>query len=566
VEDESGLTLCKRSIGPMKEQIVAIVPARGGSKGISRKNIRMLAGKPLIAHILEAAQCSEYLERTIVSSDDSEILETARRFGAEAIRRPKKLSKDDVPLDPVIYHVLQKLESKGYYPTIVVTLQPTSPTLRVETIDEAIRKLIEEELDTVISVKDATHLYWIEKDGKFVPLFKERKNRQFLPKILKETGSIIASRRGVISENNRIGKNISFIHVSPNEAVDIDSPRDWWLTEKILNQKRIVFRVDGSQEIGLGHIYRALTLAQRIMDHQITFLMDSRYTLGISIVEQHKQRVVTFSGDAMPLIESLNPDIIINDILDTDTHYMQALKRMGKFVVNFEDLGEGAQYANLVINALYDSPVPYTNHLWGSDYVCLRDEFHSRKKNTLRPEVKNILVTFGGVDEQNLTCKVLSALHRCNTETKVTVILGLGYIHHPSLNDFLENTQFTCKVKKNVRFISYYMEKADLVFTSCGRTVYEVAAIGTPCITLAQNDREMGHLFANINNGIVNLGLGKAVDEDKIIETTQELIRKPQLRMEMRKKMERHDLKSGITRVLKAIFQNYDQFREDYHA
>lgn len=550
----------------MKERILAIVPARGGSKGISRKNVRILAGKPLIAHILETASNSEYLERIIVSSEDLEILEIAKRFGAEAMRRPKRLSADDVSLDPVIYHVLQRLETKGYHPTIIVTLQPTSPTLSTETIDEAIRKLIEEKLDTVISVKDATHLYWIEKEGKFVPLYDERKNRQFLPRILKETGGIIASRRDVINEHNRIGKNISFVHISPEEAIDIDSAREWWLTEKILNQKKILFRVDGNQEIGLGHVYRALTLAQRIIDHQVTFLMDSRYDLGISTVKQHHQKIVTFVDDPLPTIETLDPDIIINDILDSDTNYMQALKRMGKFVVNFEDLGEGAQFANLVINALYDSPIPYTNHLWGSDYVCLRDEFLLKKKTALRPEVKNILVTFGGVDEQNLTCKVLSALYRCNTGSKVTVILGLGYTHHTSLNDFLEKTQFKCQVYKNVRYMSDYMERADLIFTSCGRTVYEVAAIGTPCITLAQNQREMGHLFANINNGILNLGLGKSVNEEKIIEVTQELCKKPRLRMEMHKKMERHDLKSGIERVLKAIYHNYEQGREEYHA
>ena len=315
----------------MEERIIAIVPARGGSKGISRKNVRMLAGKPLIAHIVETASSSEYFERIIVSSEDSEILETAKRFGAETIRRPKRLSADDVPLDPVIYHVLQRIEKKGYYPTIVVTLQPTSPTLRRETIDETVKKLIEQKFDTVISVKDATHLYWIEKEGKFVPLFRERKNRQFLPRILKETGSIIASRRDVISETNRIGKNISFVHISPEEAIDIDSPREWWLTEKILNQKKIVFRVDGKQEIGLGHVYRALTLAQRIIDHQVTFLMNSRNALGISVVKQQHQKIVTFTDDPLPIIDTLNPDIIINDILDTDTNYMQALKRKGKF-------------------------------------------------------------------------------------------------------------------------------------------------------------------------------------------------------------------------------------------
>ena len=298
------------------------------------------------------------------------------------------------------------------------------------------------------------------------------------------------------------------------------------------------------------------------MEDQVIFLMDSRYSLGISIVKQHHQEIVAFEGDPIPVIETLNPDILINDILDTDVQYMQALKRIGKFVVNFEDLGKGVQYANLVINALYESPVPYTNHLWGPDYVCLRDEFYSIKKERLRPEVKTILITFGGVDEGNLTCKVLSALHKCKANFKVTVILGLGYIHDSSLSQFLAKSKMNCQIRKNVKFISKYMAKADIVYTSCGRTIYEVATVGTPCIALAQNDREMGHLFANINNGIINLGLGKTVDEKKIVEVTEELISKPYLRVEMRRKMQRHDLRSGIDRVLKAIFHHYYEFRK----
>jgi len=549
-----------------EEKIIAIIPARGGSKGITRKNIRLLAGQPLISYILETAKSSKYLHRIIVSTEDEEIAETAKRFGAEVIRRSKKLSGDDVPLDPVVYDVLQKLERKGYFPTIVLTLQPTCPTLKVQTLDQAIKKLIAEKLDTVISVKDETHLYWVENGDRFIPLFEERRNRQFLPEILKETGSFLASRRHVISPTSRIGQNISFVRVSTEEAIDIDSTMDWWLTEKILNQKTIVFRVDGYKEIGLGHIYRTLALAQRIMDHQVIYLMDSRYSAGISIVERNHHKIVTYKRDPIPAIETLNPDIVINDILDTGLQYMQALKRLGKFVVNFEDLGEGAQFADLVINALYESPLPYSNHLWGPDYVCLRDEFYSVEKRKLRPEVKNVLITFGGVDEGNLTCKVLSALHKCGTDLNVTVILGPAYIHDKTLKRIIETRKIKCQVRKNVKYISKYMAKADLVYTSCGRTVYEVVAVGTPCIALAQSDREMRHLYANINNGVINLGLGKTVEEEKIIEVTAELISKLHLRLEMQKKMQRHQLHSGIDRVLKAIFHHYHELRKDYRA
>ena len=106
------------------------------------------------------------------------------------------------------------------------------------------------------------------------------------------------------------------------------------------------------------------------------------------------------------------------------------------------------------------------------------------------------------------------------------------------------------------------MANADLIYTSCGRTVYEVVAVGTPCIALAQNDREMMHLYANINNGVMNLGLGANVKAEKIIEVTKELISKFHLRLEMQKKMQGHQLNSGINRVLEAIFHHYHELRK----
>ena len=156
-------------------RILVVIPARGGSKGIPRKNIRLLAGKPLIAYSIQTALKSKYVDDVVVSTEDVEIAEISKNYGSEIVRRPMDLAKDEVPLDPVIFHALNCIESrKGVTYDYVISMQPTSPLLKRETLDKAIVELIDGGYDTLITVRDETHLYWTRKNGKFVPLNEER--------------------------------------------------------------------------------------------------------------------------------------------------------------------------------------------------------------------------------------------------------------------------------------------------------------------------------------------------------------------------------------------------------
>src|SRR3989344_1132419 len=127
-------------LSPKKKKILAIIPARGGSKGIPGKNIKLLAGKPLIAHSIEAARNSRFINRVIVSTDDEHIANAARKYGAEIIMRPKELAEDKTPMDPVLQHAVEFLEKENYIPEAVMLLQPTSPLRTTEHINEAIEK------------------------------------------------------------------------------------------------------------------------------------------------------------------------------------------------------------------------------------------------------------------------------------------------------------------------------------------------------------------------------------------------------------------------------------------
>ena len=141
----------------MKNKIIAIIPARGGSKGISRKNIKSLAGKPLIAYSIEAALKSKYINSVVVSTEDEEIAKISEKCGAEVIERPEELAKDEKPTIDVIFQVLEILRMKNHTPDIVVLLQPTSPLRDTEDIDNAIELFLNGGCESVVSVCEVEH-------------------------------------------------------------------------------------------------------------------------------------------------------------------------------------------------------------------------------------------------------------------------------------------------------------------------------------------------------------------------------------------------------------------------
>ncbi|MEA3403935.1 MAG: acylneuraminate cytidylyltransferase family protein [Armatimonadota bacterium] len=219
---------------------VAVIPARGGSKGIQLKNIQPVAGRPLIAYVIEACLESEVVDRTVVSTDHQRIAEVAREWGAEVpFMRPEELAGDLVTLDPVIYHAVTTLEARdGKRIDVVLTVQPTCPLLRPQTIDNSVRRLMEGGYDSVILLKEIRHLYWRKVNGQFTPMFARRANRQELEPLYSETGAVFASRRCVITPENRLGTNIGHIIGSDEEAIDIDTEIDLRLAELVIQNGR----------------------------------------------------------------------------------------------------------------------------------------------------------------------------------------------------------------------------------------------------------------------------------------------------------------------------------------
>lgn len=536
--------------------VLVVIPARGGSKGIPRKNIRYLNGKPLISYTIETALNSKYVSKVAVSTDDEEIGNLSAKYGAEVLLRPEHLASDEVPLDPVIYDAVERMENQGDCFDIVVTIQPTSPLLKTETLEKIIETLVQEEHDTVLTAVDDRHLSWIKAGNAFIPDYSERKNRQYLPSEYRETGAVLASKRSVITSNSRIGEDVSLFEVAKDESVDIDSPMDWWVAEKLLKKKKVIVRVDGYKKIGLGHISRALTLAKHVMDHDLIFLMNSRHQLGIDIVKSQNFKIETFTEDPLAKIRAIKPDIVINDILDTSNDYILALKKMGINVFNFEDLGSGAEYADGVFNALYPGSVPSENFYTGEKYYCAKDEFLTIQPKKVVGKVENVLITFGGTDPSNLTIKTLNAISKSSHDFTITVIIGPGYQNERLLDELVFNVPKHVTVLKAVNNMAEHMVNADIIISSAGRTMYEIAMVGTPAIIITQNYREMTHLFGHNYHGFVNLGMHFDNDEEEILNTLDHLIVDVDLRKRMSNRMLSHDLTKGMERVMSIIFKN----------
>lgn len=231
----------------MGKEILGIIPARGGSKSILRKNIKSFAGKPLIGWAIETLKQSGVAGRVIVSTDDEEIAEVARKHGAQVpFMRPAELAQDSTPTLPVLEHALQWLkENEGYSPDYVVLLEPTSPSKRPFHVREVVKMLMDTGADSVISVSEVPGIlnpHWQLKlgEGGRVELFTggSMKNvirrRQDLPKTHYRNSSIYAFKSELLFQDDPsfYGEDVRAYVTDFKYAFDIDTPEDWEFAER----------------------------------------------------------------------------------------------------------------------------------------------------------------------------------------------------------------------------------------------------------------------------------------------------------------------------------------------
>lgn len=225
--------------------VVGIVPARGGSKSIPRKNLRPFGGHPLIAWTIAAARQALTIERVIVSTDDAEIAEVARRYGAEVpFLRPPEFALDDTPDLPVFTHALGWLATHLTRVELVVHLRPTSPLRADGLIDEGVARLRgNARADCVRAVTETTmtpYKMWRPAEGLLRPLLDDagpeafNAPRQALPKVLWQTGQVDVIRAATIERGSMTGNSIAPLEVDPATAIDLDTETDWLFAEWML--------------------------------------------------------------------------------------------------------------------------------------------------------------------------------------------------------------------------------------------------------------------------------------------------------------------------------------------
>lgn len=222
-----------------KPKILGIIPARGRSKGLSRKNIRLLAGKPLIAYTIESALDSVCLDKLVTSTEDIEIAQIAKQFGSEYIIRPESLAQDDTSSEAVILHVLASLSEHF---DAVALLQPTAPLRIAKDIDECVNYLFSEQANSIITVTRTNHYHPIhlyqKQNGYLVPLMDEPKTRrrQDLPIFYARNGLVYVCKTDWIQKHKNIMSPDCLGYETPIErSVNIDSAFDLAMAEFLIN-------------------------------------------------------------------------------------------------------------------------------------------------------------------------------------------------------------------------------------------------------------------------------------------------------------------------------------------
>lgn len=231
----------------MLASVLAVIPARGGSKGIPNKNLAPLCGRPLLAYTADAVRHSRRIRRAVVSTESAAIANEARRLGLDVpFMRPAALAADDTPMLPVLQHALAEVRRGGWAPDAVVLLQPTSPLRRAEHVDAAIELLDASGADSVVSVIEVPHQFnpvsVLSLDGDRLRPFLEQETpaarRQDKPRVLARNGpAVLVVRAHTIDSGSLYGDDCRPLMMRPEESLDIDSAWDLTVAEYALSRR-----------------------------------------------------------------------------------------------------------------------------------------------------------------------------------------------------------------------------------------------------------------------------------------------------------------------------------------
>lgn len=527
-------------------KVLAIIPACEGSVTFPNKNMRVILGKPMIYYVINNALRSEFVTDIVVTTNSCEIISLAKQMKVMTQLRAPELCSSDVSLDAVVYNACQHAGIDGY--DYIITMQSISPALRVETLDDAFRTIVRENYDTLISVKNKPRFCWIDSNGAPYPLQSERMNRHLLPPFYIETGAFLITKPQFITKTSRLGENVGLYELNDDEAIDVDSFGDLCQAENAMSRHTTAIYVNGNNEIGMGHISRALQIADELFTKPDIYY-DVNRTSGSVFGSTSYNTVPVCGNDGFAeAVRKKNYDVIINDILSTDRNYMSHLRSAAgsSKIVNFEDDGDGAGLADTVINALFEH-CDGKNINAGSKYFILPKLFLIYDPIKIHDHVNSVIVTFGGADPSGYT-ELLLEIAAEPEFAKLHFYFILGGAKRGAAEIKEHGAGENVTLMFNIDNMPEIMSKCDLAVTSRGRTCFELASIGVPTISIPQNDNEAKHTFVCAENGFDCLQLKPSKD------TIREMLRKlvhasKEERLARQKLLLSHDLRGGRKNV-----------------
>jgi spore coat polysaccharide biosynthesis predicted glycosyltransferase SpsG/CMP-N-acetylneuraminic acid synthetase len=523
------------------DTLTIVIPAPLHAPGLQRYLLRSLGGRPLLRRATTlAAKVTTDASRVLVVTDDEEVALLAERSGCRTLVAPTLAAALFESARTSRASVRGALAtSNGLAESAVVLLRPNAPFLTLEDLADAVA-LTSRDGKPVHALSSATQR--LDASG------LNQRGDAGSPELFAAFGSEADRRITDVDPH--------CIIVPTQRSLQIRSQQDWWVAERLLQRRRVVFVVLGYPAVGLGHVYRASLIAHEMLDHEVVFLCPhgsdlAAQRLATESFAVHRQN----TPDLAECVLRLAPDLVINDILNTDRAYVERLKQAGAHVVNFEDVGVGAASADLVVNDVFTEPSSAPNHLSGPEYFCIRDEFLQGATSTHRDQPREVLITFGGTDPTNQTMRIgRLVLQHAPENIRVSFVVGPGYGHVTSLERLLADLRpGRAELANGTKRMSEYMARADIAFSSAGRTVFELAAMRVPSIILAQHEREETHTFASRANGFVYLGRTDLVGDEQIVDAFRTLMRSADERRWLRDRMSQWDFHHGRHRVMSAI-------------
>lgn len=334
--------------------------------------------------------------------------------------------------------------------------------------------------------------------------------------------------------------------------------------------RKIGLRFDGSNEIGMGHIYRCLSIIEELKSRNIEcIIFTKKYDETVNLLRETSNKVYYLNiessfedevKDINAICSKENVYTFIIDRLNTEPEYIKSIKNTVNKVITFDDCGHGSRYADVVINGILDTP--FKNDIKtlyaGNQYIVLKNDFlfYSQKHKKINSKVEKVLLTFGGSDPKDITLTSLKELSDIQG-IEITVVIGPGFNKEDRIYE-LSKSITSCKVIKNATNMAQLIYESDLCIVSGGITLFEVASIGTPAIVVCQVDHQV--VTANkfeIDGVCINLGLIDKMEHGKIYSTFKLIDSDVMLRKMISEKGKESVDGLGIKRVSEIIINEF---------